>query len=234
MGTHPIFESDFDCLTEKMVKLGVVFPNPSLKTTKGDFTLHDYIGDSYCLLFSHPADYTPVCTTEMGTVASYAPQFKALNCKLIGLSIDSIEDHHGWIKDIQAYNKLEGEFPFPIISDDRKLAVELEMLDPDELDKSGMPLTARAVFIIGPDKKLKLSILYPATTGRNFDEILRVVDLLQLTAHKKVATPADWKQGSSCMVVPNISKEQAKQMFPQHKVHQVPSGKEYLRTTPQP
>lgn len=218
-----------------MVKLGDTFPNPTVKTTKGDFTLHDYIGDSYCLLFSHPADYTPVCTTEMGAVASYAPQFEKLNCKLIGLSIDSIEDHHGWIKDIQAYNKLEGEFPFPIISDDRKLAVELEMLDPDELDKSGMPLTARAVFIIGPDKKLKLSILYPATTGRNFDEVIRVLKSLQLTANHKVATPANWQEGGRCMVVPGLSDEQAKERFAAgFEKAELPSGKGYIRTTADP
>merc|ERR1711872_622091 len=130
--------------------------------------------------------------------------------------------HKGWIEDIKNYNGLN-EVSFPLVAGTRELASKFGMLDPDEIAADGMPLTARCVFIIGPDKKLKLSILYPATTGRNFDEIIRVLDSLQLTAQKKVATPADWKQGSSCMVVPNISKEQAKQMFPQHKVHQVPS-----------
>nr|AMK05620.1 perxiredoxin-6 [Euphausia superba] len=218
-----------------MVNLGDVFPNFTAESTKGTIHLHDYLGDKWGIMFSHPADYTPVCTTELGRVAKLTPEFTKRNCKLQAVSCDSVEDHHGWIKDIQAYNNLDGNFPYPIVADEkRELAVQLGMIDPDEKTASGMPLTARAVFIIGPDKKLKLSILYPATTGRNFDEILRVLDSLQLTAHKKVATPADWKQGSSCMVVPNISKEQAKQMFPQHKVHQVPSGKEYLRTTPQP
>merc|ERR1712042_262530 len=123
----------------------------------------------------------------------------------------------GWIEDIKAYNKLDS-FDYPIIADPKRTIANLYgMMDPDEIDAKGIPLTARAVFVVGPDKKLKLSILYPATTGRNFDEVLRVIDSLQLTAHKKVATPADWKQGSSCMVLPNISKEQAKQMFPQHK-----------------
>ena len=128
-----------------------------------------------------------------------------------------------------------GEFPFPIISDDRKLAVELEMLDPDELDKSGMPLTARAVFIIGPDKKLKLSILYPATTGRNFDEVIRVLKSLQLTANHKVATPANWQEGGRCMVVPGLSDEQAKERFAAgFEKAELPSGKGYIRTTADP
>ena len=118
--------------------------------------MHEYVGDSYCILFSHPADYTPVCTTELGQVATYAPKFKELGVKLIGLSIDSIVDHKGWIEDIKAYNKLDGEFPFPLIAGERQLAVDLGMLDPDELDKSGMPLTARCVFIIGPDKVVTL------------------------------------------------------------------------------
>jgi len=218
-----------------MVNLGQVFPNPALKTTEGDFTLHEYIGDSYCILFSHPADYTPVCTTELGQVAAYAPKFKDLGVKLIGLSIDSIEDHKGWIEDIKAYNNLQGDFPFPLIAGERSLAVELGMLDPDELDKSGMPLTARCVFIIGPDKKLKLSILYPATTGRNFDEIIRVVKSLQLTANHKVATPANWSSGKKCMVVPGLSDEQAKEKFAAgFEKADLPSGKGYIRLTPDP
>lgn len=216
-------------------KLGDIFPNAAVKTTEGDFNLHDFIGDSYCILFSHPADYTPVCTTELGNAAKYAPQFKELNCKLIGLSIDSVADHKGWIEDIKAYNSLEGDFPFPIIADDRTLAVQLNMLDPDELDKAGMPLTARAVFIIGPDKKLKLSLLYPATTGRNFDEIIRVLKSLQLTANHKVATPANWNSGQKCMVVPGLTDEQANERFKAgFEKATLPSGKGYIRTTADP
>merc|ERR1739838_985942 len=139
-----------------MVNLGDVFPNFTAESTKGTIHLHEYLGDKWGILFSHPADYTPECTKR--------------NCKLLAVSCDTVEDHHGWIKDIQAYNNLDGNFPFAIVADEkRELAVQLGMIDPDEKTASGMPLTARAVFIIGPDKKLKLSILYPATTGRNFD-----------------------------------------------------------------
>jgi len=218
-----------------MVNLGDVFPNFTADSTVGKLTLHDYLGESWGILFSHPADYTPVCTTELGRVAQLAPEFTKRNVKLLAVSCDDVESHHGWIKDIQAYNNLTGDFAFPILADEKRdLAVKLGMVDPDEKDAAGMPLTARAVFIIGSDKRLKLSILYPATTGRNFDEVLRVVDSLQLTATKKVATPVDWKNGGSCMVIPSIPKDQAASLFPNHKVHQLPSGKEYLRTTPQP
>ena len=141
----------------------------------------------------------------------------------------------GWIEDIKAYNKLDA-FSYPIIADpDRSIANTYGMMDPDEMDSKGLPLTARAVFVIGPDKKLKLSILYPATTGRNFDEVLRVVDSLHLTAQKKVATPADWQSGGSCMVVPSVKAEDVPNLFPKGvTIHDVPSGKQYLRTTPQP
>jgi len=155
------------------------------------------------------------------------------------LSCDSVESHNGWVADIEAYNSRitteNGKVEYPIIADpQRELAVRFGMLDPDEKDKEGLPLPARAVFIVGPDKKLKLSILYPATTGRNFDEILRVLDSLQLTAYKKVATPVNWKQGDACMVLPTLSAEDAKATFPDHELVQLPSGKPYLRLTPQP
>uniref|UniRef100_A0A8D2PZ76 Peroxiredoxin-6 n=1 Tax=Zosterops lateralis melanops TaxID=1220523 RepID=A0A8D2PZ76_ZOSLA len=190
------------------------------------------------ILFSHPRDFTPVCTTELGRAAKLAHEFSKRNVKMIALSIDSVQDHLSWCKDINAYNGEQPaeKLPFPIIADkNRELAVKLGMLDPDELDKDGMPLTARVVFIFGPDKKLKLSILYPATTGRNFDEILRVVDSLQLTAYKKVATPVDWKPGDSVMVVPTLPEEEAKKLFPKGIfTKELPSGKKYLRYTPQP
>ncbi|XP_023787333.1 peroxiredoxin-6 [Cyanistes caeruleus] len=190
------------------------------------------------ILFSHPRDFTPVCTTELGRAAKLAPEFSKRNVKMIALSIDSVQDHLSWCKDINAYNGEQPaeKLPFPIIADkNRELAVKLGMLDPDELDKDGMPLTARVVFVFGPDKKLKLSILYPATTGRNFDEILRVVDSLQLTAYKKVATPVDWKPGDSVMVVPTLPDEEAKKLFPKGIfTKELPSGKKYLRYTPQP
>merc|ERR1719319_526145 len=160
-------------------------------------------------------------------------EFEKRGVKLIALSCESTESHHGWIKDILAYNNLEN-FTYPIIADPgRDVATLYGMMDPDEKDAKGLPLTARAVFVIGPGKKLKLSILYPATTGRNFEEIIRVIDSLQLTATKKVATPVDWKQGGSCMVVPGVKQEDAAGLFPKGvTVHEVPSGKVYIRTTP--
>jgi len=218
-----------------MPNLGDVMPNFDAKTSEGDFKFHDWIGDSWAILFSHPADYTPVCTTELGRVSQLVPEFKKRGVKLIALSCDSVADHQGWGKDVMKYCKAEGSLPFPIIADeDRSLAVQLGMVDPDERTAAGLALTARAVFIIGPDKKLKLSILYPATTGRNFNEILRVVDSLQLTATKKVATPVDWNNGDRCMVVPSLSDEEAKKLFPDFEKVDVPSGKNYLRFTPQP
>lgn len=217
------------------LKLGDVFPNIEVDTTDGKVQFYDWMEDKWAILFSHPADYTPVCTTELGRVAGMADEFTKRNVKLIALSCDSVEDHKGWIEDIKSHSKLSS-YPFPIISDlDRKLAIQFGMLDPDEKNAKGIALTARCVFIIGPDKKLKLSILYPATTGRNFNEILRVVDSLQLTAIKKVATPADWKSGDKCMVVPSISTEDAKKIFPGGvEVVAMPSGKEYMRFTPDP
>ncbi|XP_005996270.1 peroxiredoxin-6 [Latimeria chalumnae] len=221
------------------ILLGDVFPNFEAETTTGKITFHHFLGDSWGILFSHPRDYTPVCTTELGQAAKQAAEFEKRNVKMIALSIDSIEDHLGWSKDINVYNgdAAGSKLPFPIIADkERKLAVQLGMLDPDEKDKDGMPLTARCVFIIGPDKKLKLSILYPATTGRNFDEILRAIDSLQLTANKKVATPVNWKPGDSCMVLPSVPESEAAMLFPGgvYTKDDLPSGKKYLRYTPQP
>ncbi|KAJ8376348.1 hypothetical protein SKAU_G00069280 [Synaphobranchus kaupii] len=218
--------------------LGDVFPNFEADTTIGKIRFHDFLGDSWGVLFSHPRDYTPVCTTELGQAAKLSDEFIERDVKMIALSIDSVEDHRGWTKDIMAYNKEASgcPFPFPIIADDkRELSVKLGMLDPDELDKDGMPLTARCVFVIGPDKKLKLSILYPATTGRNFVELLRVIDSLQLTAEKRVATPVNWKPGDEVMVLPNISEDEASTLFPAGvRTKELPSGKKYLRYTPQP
>merc|ERR1712039_111168 len=165
----------------------------------------------------HPADYTPVCTTELGRVQMLSNDFAKRGVKLIALSCDEVDSHNGWIKDIIAYNNLQTGFSYPIIADPkREVATLYGMMDPDEKDAKGIPLTCRAVFIIGPDKRLKLSLLYPATT-------------------RKVATPVDWKAGGSCMVVPGVKQEDAAGLFPKGvKVHEVPSGKVYLRTTPQP
>jgi len=216
------------------IRLGDVFPNFHASTTIGDIKFHDWLGDSWGILFSHPADYTPVCTTELGRAANYMPKFTERGVKLIALSCDNLESHKGWLEDIKSYcpelrNK---DFPFPLIADQsRDLATLLGMLDPDEKDAEGMPLTCRSLFFIGPDKKLKASIIYPASTGRSFDEVLRVVDSLQLTVKRKVATPADWKPGCACMVLPSVSNEDAKKAFPEGiDVVDMPSGKCYLRT----
>ncbi|XP_015922579.1 peroxiredoxin-6 [Parasteatoda tepidariorum] len=220
-----------------MVNLGDLFPNFSADTTVGKIQFHDWIGESWAILFSHPADFTPVCTTELGRAAELAPEFEKRDVKLIALSCDDVLSHKKWTEDIKAYACLKDVgFPFPIIADEkRELAVQLGMIDPDEKDKDGLPLTARAVFIVGPDKRLKLSMLYPATTGRNFDEILRVVDSLQLTRNQNVATPVDWKQGEDCMVLPNIKEADLPTLFPKGvRVKEMPSGKPYLRLTPQP
>ncbi|XP_059199725.1 peroxiredoxin-6-like isoform X2 [Centropristis striata] len=217
--------------------LGDVFPDFEAETTYGKIKLHEFLGDSWGILFSHPRDYTPVCTTELGRAARMSSEFSKRNVKMIALSIDCLEDHHGWTKDILAYNCEESSctsLPFPIIADSkRELAVALGMLDPVEKDQDGLPLTARCVFIIGPDKTLKLSLLYPATTGRNFDEILRVVDSLQLTAGRRLATPADWRPGDCVMVPPSMSEEEAASLFPGGiYTKELPSGKKYLRYTP--
>nr|ADI78069.1 peroxiredoxin 6 [Sparus aurata] len=216
------------------ILLGDEFPNFEADTTVGRIKFHDFLGSSWRILFSHPRDFTPVCTTELACAAKLTDEFKKRGVKMIALSIDSVEDHKAWSKDVMSVSSAaDKDLPFPIIADDkRELSVKLGMLDPDERDKDGMPLTARCVFVVGPDKKLKLSILYPATTGRNFDELLRVIDSLQLTAQKKVATPVDWKPGDKVMVIPSLSEAEAANLFPNGvTTKEVPSGKKYLRYT---
>lgn len=221
-----------------MLLLGDIFPNFTVNTTEGEIDFHDWLGESWGILFSHPSDFTPVCTTELSRVIKLMPEFQKRNVKPIGLSCDSITSHLAWCKDIKNYAGCheDEKFPYPIIEDkDRNIAMQLGMLDKDELDTVGMPLTARAVFIVDPNKKYRLSILYPATTGRNFGEILRVIDSLQLTDKNKVATPVDWKMGDDCMVLPTVPEEQVPKIFPQGvTVHPLPSGKSYLRKTPCP
>ncbi|XP_031825682.1 peroxiredoxin 6a [Nomia melanderi] len=219
-----------------MVLLGETFPNFDAETQNGTINFYNWLGDSWGILFSHPNDFTPVCTTELARVATLMPEFKKLGVKIIGLSCNSVESHRKWIEDIKFYGKItEGEFPYPIIEDEsRKLAASLGMLDPAEVDGYGIPMSARAVFIIDPAKKMRLSILYPATTGRNFDEILRVVESLQLTEKYKVATPADWKKGEDVMIQPTVSDDEAKTLYDNIKTLTLPSGKTYLRIVPQP
>jgi len=221
----------------KALLLGETFPDAVVQTTHGELRLHEFFGDSPVVFFSHPRDFTPVCTTELGSSAKIFPELQKRGVKMIGLSVDPVDSHKAWIKDVISSQGLEGEdLPFPIIADDkRELAIRLGMLDPVEKDSTGMPVTCRSVFIIGADKKLKLSILYPATTGRNFDEILRVVDSLQLTADYSLATPSGWKPGEKVIVAPSISDEDAKTKFPKGvETVPVPSGKTYLRYTPDP
>ncbi len=207
------------------IRLGDTAPDFTAETTEGTIELHKYLGDGWGVLFSHPKDYTPVCTTELGRVANLKSEFDKRNVKVLALSVDPVDSHKGWINDI---NETQGcTVNYPIIADpDKKIAELYDMIHPNALNN----LTVRSVFIIGPDKKVKLTITYPASTGRNFAEILRVIDSLQLTANYQVATPVDWKHGDDCVVVPAIKTEDIPAKFPKgHKVI-----KPYLRTTPQP
>jgi alkyl hydroperoxide reductase subunit AhpC len=207
------------------VQIGDTAPDFTQETTEGSIQFHQWAGDSWVVLFSHPKDFTPVCTTELGTVAKLKPEFDKRNVKVIGLSVDGLSDHSGWSKDIE---ETQGAaLNFPLIADaDRKVSTLYGMIHPN----ADNTMTVRSVFVIGPDKKVKLSLTYPASTGRNFQEILRVIDSLQLTAQHKVATPADWKNGDDCIVVPAVSDEEAEKLFPKG----VTRIKPYLRTTPQP
>jgi alkyl hydroperoxide reductase subunit AhpC len=207
------------------LQLGDIVPDFTQDSSEGPISLHQWAGDSWVVLFSHPADYTPVCTTELGTVASLKSEFDQRNVKVIALSVDSAESHRGWINDInETQNTIVN---YPIIADgDRKVSDLYGMIHPNSLNN----LTVRSVFIIDPNKKLRLTITYPASTGRNFSEILRVIDSLQLTDNYQVATPANWTDGGDCVVVPSIPTEEARGKFPKG----VQEIKPYLRMTPQP
>jgi len=207
------------------LRLGDAAPNFKAKTSEGEIDFYEYLGNSWGVLFSHPADYTPVCTTELGKTASLKSEFDKRNVKVIALSVDSVESHKGWINDI---NETQGvEVNFPIIGDEsREIALAYDMIHPN----ASLTATVRSLFIIAPDKTIKLIITYPASTGRNFQEILRVIDSLQLTANYSVATPADWKEGEDVVVVPAIKTEDIPAKFP--KGHTI--IKPYLRLTPQP
>jgi len=207
------------------IRLGDVAPDFTAKSTEGNLNFHDWLGDSWGILFSHPADYTPVCTTELGTVAKYKSEFEKRNVKVVALSVDGLASHHDWIKDI---NETQGTtVNFPIIADeDRKVSELYDMIHPNADAK----FTVRSVFVIGSDKTIKLIITYPASTGRNFDELLRVIDSLQLTAYEKVATPANWNNGDDCVIVPSVTNEEIPALFPKGYTEIKP----YLRLTPQP
>ena len=207
------------------VRLGDIAPDFTAETTEGTISFHDWLGDSWGILFSHPKDFTPVCTTELGAFSKAKGEFDKRNTKLIGLSVDSVESHKGWAGDIA---ETQGSaLNFPLIGDeDRQVADLYDMIHPNANDT----LTVRSVFIIGPDKKVKLTITYPASTGRNFQEILRVLDSLQLTAKYSVSTPADWKDGEDVIITTAVSDEDAKERFPKG----FTAVKPYLRYTPQP
>src|SRR5213595_738510 len=207
------------------LSIGSTAPDFTAETTQGAIHFHDWIGDSWAILFSHPKDYTPVCTTELGAVARLKPEFDKRNTKVIAVSVDPVDSHNQWVKDIEEVNGVK--MNYPIIGDpDHQVADLYGMIHPNANDT----LTVRSVFVIGPDRKVKLTITYPASTGRNFDEILRVIDSLQLTSKYSVATPVNWKDGDDCIIVPSVTDEQAKEKFP--------AGwnavKPYLRITPQP
>jgi len=215
------------------IKLGATFPDFQCETTKGDFSFHEFLerDAQWTILFSHPKDFTPVCTTELGACHDLVDQFKEKGVKLIGLSCDSIAEHKEWSKDVLAAKGVEGdELNFPMIADEkREIAAQLGMLDPLEVSADGLPMPARALFVIGPNKANRLTILYPATTGRNFAEVLRVVDSLFLTQDFSLATPVNWEQGQRVIVAPSVTTEVAKEKFSNLEIKALPSGKEYLR-----
>jgi alkyl hydroperoxide reductase subunit AhpC len=206
-------------------RLGDTAPDFNVQTTEGEISFHQWLGNGWGVLFSHPADFTPVCTTELGAVAKLKNEFTKRNVKVLAISVDPLDSHHKWIKDINETQACT--MNFPIIADpDRKVSMAYDMIHPN----ADTTATVRSVFIIGPDKKIKLTLTYPASTGRNFAEILRVIDSLQLTAERKLATPANWNRGEDCIVVPAVSDDDATKMFPKG----VRKIKPYLRYTPQP
>jgi thioredoxin-dependent peroxiredoxin len=207
------------------IRLGDEAPNFKATTTAGDIDFHEYLGDSWGILFSHPADYTPVCTTELGRTAQLKDEFAKRNVKVLAVSVDPLDKHQGWVNDINETQHTTVNFPI-IADEDRNVATLYDMIHPE----ASMTATVRSLFVIGPDKKVKLTITYPASTGRNFLEVLRVIDSLQLTANYSVATPADWKHGEDVIVVPAVTTEDAEKKFPKG----LKIVKPYLRYTPQP
>lgn len=207
------------------LRLGDIAPDFTAETTQGTISFHEWLGSSWAMLFSHPADFTPVCTTELGKTALLKGEFEKRGVKTIAVSVDSLESHNRWIPDIEEVNGVT--MNFPIIADENKTVATLyDMIHPNASEKA----TVRSVFIIGPDKKIKLTLTYPASTGRNFNELLRVIDSLQLTSNFQVATPADWKDGDDTIVIPAVSTDDALTKFPKG----LNIVKPYLRYTPQP
>jgi len=214
------------------LRIGDEAPNFTAETTQGTINFHEWIGDGWAILFSHPKDFTPVCTTELGYMAKLKPEFDKRSCRVIGLSIDPVTDHEKWAKDIE---ETQGAAPnYPIIGDsDLQVAKLYDMIHPNATGgkrTAADNATIRSVFVVGPDKKVKLTLTYPMSTGRNFDEVLRVLDSMQLTAKHKVATPVNWKAGEDVIIVPAVSDEEAKQKYPGG----WKAPKPYLRIVPQP
>ena len=216
------------------IRLGDTAPDFTADSTEGEIRFHDWLGDSWGILFSHPKDFTPVCTTELGYMAGLKPEFDKRKCKIMGLSIDSVEDHKAWSKDIE---ESQGHAPnYPMVGDtDMTVAKLYDMLHPNASGEAKARTaadnaTVRSVFIVGPDKKIKATLTYPMSTGRNFDEVLRLVDSVQLTARHKVATPVNWQQGDNVIIVPAVSDDEAKQKYPDG----WESPKPYIRIVPQP
>lgn len=207
------------------IQLGDIAPDFTADSSVGEIKFHEYLGNGWGILFSHPKDFTPVCTTELGEVARLMPEFDKRNVKVLALSVDTVTDHRNWVKDINETQQVE--VTYPIIADpQREVANLYDMIHPNALDT----LTVRSVFVVAPDKSIKLSITYPASTGRNFEEILRAIDSLQLTEQHKVATPVNWKYGQDCIVLPSLSNEEAEHLFPKGFTEIKP----YLRVTEQP
>jgi alkyl hydroperoxide reductase subunit AhpC len=217
------------------LRIGSTAPDFEADTTQGRIRFHEWLGDSWGVLFSHPKDFTPVCTTELGYLAKLAPEFEKRNTKIIGLSVDPVDDHSRWLKDVEGYAG-GAKVDYPIIADhDLNVAKKYDML-PEEEEGTSQGRTAatnqtvRTVYMIGPDKLIKAMLIYPMSSGRNFDEVLRLLDSIQLTARHKVATPVNWKQGEDCIIVPSVSDEEARTQFPGGWTSDLP----YLRRVPQP
>ena len=216
------------------LQIGDTAPDFTAKTTEGEISFHQWIGDGWAILFSHPKDFTPVCTTELGYMAGLLPEFKKRNCQIVGLSIDPVEDHQAWKKDIQETQGHAVTYPM-IGDDDLKVAKLFGMIHPNASGSAkgrtaADNATVRSVFVIGPDKKIKAMLTYPMSTGRNFDEVLRVLDSVQLTAKHKVATPVNWKQGEDVIIVPAVSDDAAREAYPDG----WESPRPYIRIVPQP
>ncbi len=207
------------------IRLGDIAPDFTCDSTEGEVNFHSYLGDGWGILFSHPKDFTPVCTTELGTVAKLKGEFEKRNCKVIGLSVDTVEDHARWLSDIEETQGVAVNFPL-LGTRSREVADAYGMIHPEADDT----MTVRSVFVIDPNKKVRLTLTYPAATGRNFDEILRVLDSLQLTTNESVATPANWQDGDDVIILPSVSDADAMKKFPKG----FQTLKPYLRTTPQP